>query len=92
MSAVCFTRYRLDLIVCHNEQISVLKDHRLKGLRKATALLSLAGNESNIEEIDPRMFFMRSYPTSPIPRQRLQRLTSRYVNLFHKMTVREEEA
>lgn len=34
---------------------------------------------------------MRTNPTSPLPRQRLQRLTSRYVNLFHKMTVREEE-
>jgi hypothetical protein len=44
-----------------------------------------------VEEIDPRAFFMRTNPTSPLPRQRLQRLTSRYVNLFHKMTVREEE-
>jgi hypothetical protein len=92
VSAVCFTRTRLDLIVCHNEQISILKDHKLNSLKRAVALLSHARphSPSALEEIDPRQFFNRTAPTSPLPRHRLNRLTSRYVNLFHKMSVRDE--
>lgn len=47
--------------------------------------------ETNVEDIDIRQFFYRSNPSSPLPRNRLNRLTSRHVNLFHRMSVKEEE-
>ncbi len=40
VSAVSFTHFHLDLIVCHNEQISILKGERLKSLKKMEALLA----------------------------------------------------
>jgi WD40 repeat protein len=92
ISAASFTRHRIDLIVCHNEQISILKDEKLKSLRKACSLLPDPHPETtSVEEIDPRTFFFHSQQTSPPNRHpRLHRLTSKYTNLFHKMSVREE--
>jgi hypothetical protein len=90
ISAVCFTRCHLDLIVCHNEQISILKDEKLKTLKRALSLLLVPPKEEvNVEVIDIRQFFFRNNPSSPIPKHRLHRLTSRYTNLFHKMSIKE---
>lgn len=91
VSAVCFTKHSLDLIVCHNEQISILKDQKLKSLKRAAVFLTDHHNSSTtVEEIDIRQFFYHT-PASPLPKQRLNRLTSRYANLFHKVSFKEEQ-
>lgn len=93
ISAVSFTRYHIDLIVCHNEQISILKDEKLKSLKRAMNVLSEGKEEGEIhvEEIDVRQFFLRNNQGNAVNRHpRLQRLASKYTNLFHKMSIRED--
>lgn len=49
--------------------------------------------ESHVEEIDARQFFSKAHQGNFGNRNpRLQRLGSKYANLFHKMSVREDFA
>lgn len=47
--------------------------------------------ESHVEEIDARQFFLRTHQGNTGNRHsKLQRLGSKYTNLFHKMSIRED--
>lgn len=46
--------------------------------------------ESHVEEVDIRQFFLRIQGNAMNRHLRLQRLGSKYTNLFHKMSMRED--
>ena len=67
VSTVNFIHQKLNLIVCHNEQISFIKQEKIKSLKKADSdLNSLKPQDgSKMEKIRIRDFFFEE-PSSPL--------------------------
>ena len=89
VTATNFLHQELNLVVCHNEQISVIRQDKLKSLKRAEKLLESAGKADGVEEIAWRQFFYQEtcVSSSPVRRSQLNRTNnSRHFQMSSRPT------